>query len=468
MSTELDLVHDYMNGADVPADELLVARSMLEDAIALEVGLKCPKDPLPIALPLGGRRSRLARWGIGATVAAAAAVAVLIFQVVPTSKVTPSEAAAAEISRLADVVQPVPPLHPDEWYQYQAQGVLSATVTSGSSSIGGTPSTQVQASIPITLGQWSNASGTICTSQRFGSATFSDAANAQAWNALGLIDTPTNQPATDCSAGAEATNDVGLSVAPIDVSGIPHDPTALAAKLQASTTGIQSLDQYAMGVPANQAAFERLAVLLVSPARGQWPGFGQEMLQTMALLPGVITLGNMTSHTGGSGLAFTAPTDVITNPKDGVTQTSSPPTVILNPQSAAILEARNLNFPVLITAAQDFIGGPSAPIYGQGGGYGATAQWFDPVAPVSVVAQEAVPNWISSYHIVEAVTKASTTQMELSSVLANVNRVFSDPNVPAAGLETFDITITGTAAYAQTVVSALTASGLFSTISTKL
>ena len=131
MSTELDLVHDYMNGADVPADELLVARSMLEDAIALEVGLKCPKDPLPIALPLGGRRSRLARWGIGATVAAAAAVAVLIFQVVPTSKVTPSEAAAAEISRLADVVQPVPPLHPDEWYQYQAQGVLSATVTSG-------------------------------------------------------------------------------------------------------------------------------------------------------------------------------------------------------------------------------------------------------------------------------------------------------------------------------------------------
>ena len=128
--------------------------------------------------------------------------------------------------------------------------------------------------------------------------------------------------------------------------------------------------------------------------------------------------------------------DVITNPKDGVTPTSSPPTVILNPQSAAILEARNLNFPVLITAAQDFIGGPSAPIYGQGGGYGATAQWFDPVAPVSVVAQEAVPIWISSYHIVEAVTKASTTQMELSSVLANVNRVFSDPNVPAAGLET--------------------------------
>ena len=84
------------------------------------------------------------------------------------------------------------------------------------------------------------------------------------------------------------------------------------------------------------------------------------------------------------------------------------------------------------------------------------------------MAQEAVPNWISSYHIVEAVTKASTTQMELSSVLANVNRVFSDQNVPAAGLETFDITITGTAAYAQTVVSALTASGLFSTISTKL
>ncbi len=97
-----------------------------------------------------------------------------------------------------------------------------------------------------------------------------------------------------------------------------------------------------------------------------------------------------------------------------------------------------------------------------------TAQWFDPVAPISVVEGDVVPNWVSTYHIIEAVTKPSTTQTELSSVLANVNRVFSDPNVPAPGLETFDITIMGAAANAQALVSTLTASSLFSTISVKL
>ena len=90
-------------------------------------------------------------------------------------------------------------------------------------------------------------------------------------------------------------------------------------------------------------------MLLVSPTSGQWSGFGQEMLKTMALLPGVISLGAMTSHAGVSGVAFTAHTDVTINPTDGsVTTSSSPPTVILDPQSGAVLEVRNLDFPVLI------------------------------------------------------------------------------------------------------------------------
>jgi hypothetical protein len=469
MSTEIDLVHDYMSGRDLSSDELGVARSMLEDAITLEIALDRRSGLRSIAQSSRRRKFRLARWTVGVTVAGAAAVAaVLILQVVPTSKGTTPEAAAAEISRLADVVQPVPPLRSGEWYQYQAEGVLSATVSSGVSSPGATPTSQVQASIPVALGEWSNATGAICTSQQFGSATFPDATDAQAWSALGLIDTPTNQPATDCSAGAGASNGVGLSVAPIDVSSITHDPATFSAELRAGTTGIQSIDQYAVGELANQAAFERLAVLLVSPASGEWSGFGQEMLMTMALVPGVISLGTMTSHAGESGLAFTAQTDVTTNPMDGSTSTSSPPTVILDTQSGAVLEARNLNFPVLISAAQDFIGSPLASIYSQGAGYGATAQWFDPVAPVSVVEQDAVPNWVSTFHIIEAVTKLSTTQTKLTSLLANVNRVLSDPNVPAPGLETFDITIMGTAANAQGLVSALTASGLFSTISVKL
>ena len=473
MSTEIDLVHDYMKAVDISADELGMARAMLEDVIALEIGLDQPRESRMTAPLREGRKARrLARWGIGITVAAAAVAAVLISQVVPTSKGTAPAAAAAEISRLADVVQPVPPLLPGQWYQYQSQGVLTATVSTGAKSPGGTSTFQAQASIPTTLEQWSNSTGAICTSQQLGTATFSDSANAQAWSAFGLITSPSNQPATDCSAGVEASNGVGSSFAPIDVANITHDPATFATELQAETTEIQSIDQYTQGEPANQAAFERLAVLLVSPTSGQWSGFGQEMLKTMALLPGVISLGAMTSHAGVSGVAFTAHTDVTINPKDGSVTTSSSPTVILDPQSGAVLEARNLDFPVLTSAAQDFVGSPSAPIYSQGGGYGVTAQWFDPVGPLNVVAQDALPTWTSTYHVIEAVTKTSTTEAQVSTVvnpfLGNGNMSDLDLNVPAAGQDTFDITVMGTAADEQAAVSALTNSGLFSTVSVKL
>ena len=474
MRTEIDLVHDYMKGVDVSADGLAVARSILDEAIALEIGPDHPGNSRMMVPPLSGRRyRRLGRWGVGVTVAAAAAAAALILQVVPTFKGTTPEAAAAEISRLADAVQPVPPLLSGQWYQYQSQGVLSATVSTGAKTPGGAPTLEAEALIPVTLGEWSNSTGAICTSQQFGTATFSDSVNAQAWSTFGLSDTPSNQPATDCSAGVAASNSVGTSFAPIDVLNITHDPTTLASELQARTTGIQPIDQYAVGDRANQAAFERLAVLLVSPTSGQWSGFGQEMLQTMALLPGVISLGMMSSHAGMSGLAFTAQTDATNHRTDrAVPSHASPPTVILDPQSGAVLEVRNLDFPVLMSAAQDFVESPSALIYSQGGGYGVTAQWFDPVAPLSVVAQGALPSWTSTYHVIEAITKMSTTQAQVSTVvnplLGNGNTGDLDLNVPEAGQDTFDITVMGTAADEHTVTSALTSSGIFSSVSVKL
>jgi hypothetical protein len=471
MSTEMDLVHDFMNAVDVSAEELPVARSILEDAICLEVGHDQRGDAATRVGRRNRRRSRrLARWSIGVTVAAAA-IAALILQVAPTSKVTTSEAAAAEIARLADAVQPAPALLAGQWYQYKLQGVLSAHV----STVGNTPTPNAQASIPIAIGQWSNSTGAICTSQQFGTATFASPVNAQAWQAIGLVDTPNNQPATGCSAGVEASIGGGSSLATIDVSNITHDPVTLAAQLQDGTTGIQSIDQHAVGEPANVAGFVRLTVLLVGPTSGQWPGFGQEMLNTMALLPGVISLGDMTSHSGVAGIGFSMATQVTLNPTNGAVSSSfyfSPPTVILDPQSGALLEVRNLDIPVLQTAAQDFVGSPSAAVYTEGVSYGISTQWIDPVAAVSVIAQAALPSWINTVHIIEAVTNPSTTDTEISAVLnpflGNGNSAYSDGNSPRAGETTYDITIVGSAANEQAVVSALTASGLFASISVKL
>ena len=179
MSTEIELVHNHMSRGDFSSDDLGVARSMLEDAIAFEIGLDRPSGLRSIAQSPPRRKFRRTRWTVGVTAIGATAVAAtLIFQVLPTTKGATPQAAAAEISRLADVVQPVPPLRSGEWYQYQAQGLLFATVSSGTSSPGGTPTSQVQASIPVTLGEWSNATGAICASQQFGSATFPDTTDA--------------------------------------------------------------------------------------------------------------------------------------------------------------------------------------------------------------------------------------------------------------------------------------------------
>jgi hypothetical protein len=459
--------------ADVPVGHVDEFVPQFEHASTLPMRISGP-EPTEAMHSKMSRRSRrpVIRVCVGGAVAAVVA-AVLILQPTPTSKVKAPEAAAAEITRIADVAQPVPPLAPGQWYDYQLQGVLLANVSNGAKTPGGPPINPAQASVPITLEEWVNSTSGVCTSQELGTARFSDIANAKAWSALGLSDTPANQPVTDCSAGAETTTGFGSSFPPIEVSAVTHDPAILALQLQSSSTGIPAVDDYAKGNPKNQAAFERLAVLLVSPASGQWPGFGQEMLKTMALLPGVVSLGVMTSHADKQGLAFTAQTNVTVNPSDGsVISTVSPPTVILDSHSGGVLEVRDMDFPVLSSAAQDFVGSPTASVYSQGASYGVTAQWMDPIGSLSIVAGSTLPAWTNSYHVIEVVPKASATQAEVSSVInpfvGNGNLAFGNQNVPAQGQETLDITIMGTVGDEQTVVSALTASGLFASISVLL
>jgi hypothetical protein len=255
----------------------------------------------------------------------------------------------------------------------------------------------------------------------------------------------------------ETSDGADSALASIDVSNLTHDPATLVEQLQAGTTGISSIDHAAPGDPANVAGFVRLTVLLVGPISGGWPGFGPEMLRTMALLPGIVSLGQSTSHSGSAGLAFS---------------TGSGPTVVLDAQTGALLEARDFDIPVLQSAAQDFVGSASAPV-DSGAIYGITTEWIDPVAPPGVIGQDALPSWINTFHISEAVTKATTTSSQVSTVVtpfiggeAFTVRDFTaeNLNVPSPGLTTYDFTIVGTAADADTFVAALRASGLFASV----
>jgi hypothetical protein len=465
VSTEIDLVRDFMNATEVSSD-LRDARSVLDDAIADEESNAAAAPSVGTGKPSRSRSRRTLQWGFAVAVAAAV-IAAAVFVAVPSSRGPTAPAAAAEIARIADAVPPVPPLTPGQWYQYQLQGALSANVTSGSKA----SPISATAIIPINIGEWSNSTGAVCTSQEFGTATFPEASSAQAWQNMGLIATPANQPATGCSAGVEAGP--GMTLGPIDVSNVTHDPATLAADLENGTTGIGQIDNYAHGEPPQVVGFLRLTDLLVGPLKGQWSGFGQEMLQTLALIPGIESLGAMTSHSGTLGLGFSMSTQVVLNPTNGAeVSTFTPPTVILDPHDGDILEARKFDYPVLGSAAQDFVGSPTALVYSDGASYGTTAEWIDPDSGLQEIDQGSVPSWIGSFHIIEAVTGASTTPSQLAELvnpyLGNGNMDASDDNVPVQGENTEDITIMGSLATAQTVATALTGSGLFVSVSLKL
>lgn len=467
MTTELDLVRDFMNAgaAAEPEPELGSARVALDEAIALEGG----EEKGGHVPPRPRRRARRSlRWGVGGVVVVAACL-VAVFVAAPSTRTPGSEAAAAEIAQLAETVQPVPPLAPGQWYQYELTGELSANVSSGTH----TAPINATANVPISIGEWANSTTAVCTSQEFGTVTFDDPADAQAWQTMGLTTTPANQPATGCSAGYEASvGGGGTPAEPINVATLTHDPAALADQLESGTTGIGVVDNYARGEPANVVGFLRLTDLLVGPVDGQWSGFGQEMLDTLSRLPGIVSLGTMTSHSGASGLAFSMPKQVTLDPVNGAqTYTFTPPTVILDPENGSLLEARNLNVSVLSTAAQDFVASASALVFQDGVSYGTTAEWIDPVSGLQVVDPSALPTWISTFHIIEAVTTPSATQSQVSDVinpfLGQGSSSYSGGS-PGQSPTTFDLTIMGTQSHAQDVVNALTASGLFSSVTVKL
>jgi hypothetical protein len=197
------------------------------------------------------------------------------------------------------------------------------------------------------------------------------------------------------------------------------------------------------------------------------------MLRTLSLLPGVIGLGDRTAHSGRSGPAFTVGEQVTVNPQTGAVESEwKGPTLILDGQTGALLEAGNFNIPVLQSAAQDFVGSPDAAVVTQGVGYGITTDWIDPVGAPSVVTTQNLPSWITNFHIVEAVTlpgtPASATDAVINPFLGNGNSEGQSSGLPTPTQTTLDISIIGSAADLATVVAALNSSHLFASVVVKL
>ncbi|HEX3728743.1 MAG TPA: hypothetical protein VHV47_02995, partial [Opitutaceae bacterium] len=91
---------------------------------------------------------------------------------------------------------------------------------------------------------------------------------------------------------------------PIDVSALPASAEALAKTLEAGNTGVPSLDQEKIDGP--DPAFERAVLLLLAPMIGAQPRFSAVTYQAIALLPGVVSLGTVSTHSGKTGQGFAA------------------------------------------------------------------------------------------------------------------------------------------------------------------
>jgi len=479
MSVELELLSRYINERSADAGQLDRARSVLDEAIFLEKEQRSPSELEAERGHRGRGTSKVRRNGLIAAAVAVAAAAALILPALSMSKSHAPMTTVDKITQLADVVQPKPALAPGQWSSLQLTGELLASV----GSVGSTKTPDAQASLPVTIAVWSNTTGTTCTSQQFGTATFASPVNAQAWASIGLIATPFGQPATGCVAGFQASVGGGSAMTPISVTHLTHRPTVLAQELQLGNTGVASVDQ--MGTPEvgnssqpeaeavrHRMAFARLAVLIVGPTGGAWSGYNREMLRTMALLPGVESLGRMTAHSGRSGLGFTSGTVASLDPKTGDAKAVFPsPVVLLDPATGALLEARNFSIPVLASAAQDFVGSPAAAVYTQGVSYGVSTQWIDPVSSPPVVEQSALPGWISEFHSIEVVGRPDVDGQALADVinpyLGSGNSAFDGWNSPTPSQTTFEITITNPTTSVSTIVAALNASGLCQSVVVK-
>jgi hypothetical protein len=343
------------------------------------------------------KRRRVRKFVVVGVAAAVCATVGLIVGVLPTDGPGLRDAsAAAELRTIADnavapitdhAVAPVPMPANGFWVQRTfAFSITSPRSTSGTS----TTTDTATATVSGTLKTW--ASGTMsCLSATFQPVQFGSPKRETAWQDAGLASSPTtvNEPHGYCStalgptyyAHSHPTSVTSQGLQPIGVSTLTSDPAVLASELETGTTGIPSLDKVAQSDP--QAPFKRAVLLLMAPVVGAEPGFQSVVYQALSLLPHVVALGTITTHTGAVGQGFMA---------------SSAPDAeaIVVDSHGNLLEIRNFTFletwatlvatSFATTPGQPAIGMP--PLFGQ---VVFTTSWVDPVGTPEVVTKSTLP-----------------------------------------------------------------------------
>ena len=326
--------------------------------------------------PSWGRRPGRAVTSVGVVLAAAAVVVGVVLLPAshshPPVTAAPPQTAAVQLQRIALTAgrQPVVSPGPNQWLHTEQTMSIAAYV----SQVGTTPTPDAKATINATIGTWSDTTGQACVSAATDPAQFASPANQAAWTDAGLIDQPPNQPVTGCESiiQGDTVGTLTQATGVFDVSSLPTDSVALARDLEAGTTGIPTVDGVVPAAGTN-TAFERAAILLVGPDSGATPAFESALYGALATISGVDALGPVTSHSGSTGSGFSAVT------------TSGTTTIVVDPATGTLLEARNVADQTMFDVLSTHYLGSDQGIGSHGGSYGATVLWLDPIGEPSVV-----------------------------------------------------------------------------------
>jgi hypothetical protein len=201
----------------------------------------------------------------------------------------------------------------------------------------------------------------------------------EAWIADGFLTNPRPDVEGHGSCvsftGGNTANGLGAGVGAISVATLPTDPQALAQELASGTTGIQGLDQLDSLSHGGYGGLDRATILLTGPTIDATPAFNAALFRALALVPGIQPLGEVATHSGKTGLGFAA-----TSPFGTMS-------IIVDPSTGALLEARNVQSQLVDAALNDAYEAHFSGGYGQQ----TIVQWIDPVGVPTVVNTSELP-----------------------------------------------------------------------------
>jgi hypothetical protein len=247
-----------------------------------------------------------------------------------------------------------------------------------------------------------------------------------------------------------------------DISSLPTDPATLAQELEAGTTRIPDLDRLPSGEISVNPGFARAVVLLVGPTVGASPSFWSALLNAMAAMKGVSALGNVTTHSGSTGLGFSA--------QSGLGQI----TIVLSPSTGTLLEARNLQDPALEEGSGEAFVNSADPhgIASEGGSTKNVVGWLDPITGPTVVdslpnaVQRQLPPTSTTTGFIQAETHTGVTVAQLVSLTRQLRQLSGSPLPGFSGIENppvwlFTVATHGTTGDENRVAAVMKQSGLF-------